>query len=74
MINSLVPLLNAAVVIVFLGAGLRLLWARTGWKESVPTFVFGSLLAAFANSPGLLSSIGRTIITLIQSIGGNIHV
>jgi hypothetical protein len=72
MINSFVPLLNAVVVIAFIITGIRILWQRIGWKDGVPTFVYGSLLAAFANKPSLLSSLGTAIIALIQSLAGNI--
>ena len=74
MINSFVPLMNTAVVVVFIITGIRLLWGKSGWKDALPTFIFGSILCAFANKPSLLSQVGGTIVTLIQRIGENINV
>lgn len=74
MINSFVPLMNTAVVVVFIITGIRLLWGKNGWKDCLPTFIFGALLCAFANKPSLLSDLGTTIVTLVQKIGGNINV
>ena len=73
MINSFVPLMNTAVVVAFVITGIRLLWGKSGWKDALPTFVFGSLLCAFANKPILLSQVGTTIIALAQSLGANIN-
>jgi len=74
MINSFVPLMNAAVVVTFIITGIRLLWGKSGWGDALPTFIFGSLLCAFANKPSLLSQVGTTIITLVQNLGANINI
>jgi type IV secretory pathway VirB2 component (pilin) len=74
MINNFIPLMNTAVVVTFIITGIRLLWGKSGWKDSLPTFIFGSLLCAFANKPILLSKFGTIIIGLVENIGKDINI
>ena len=74
MINNFTPLMNTAVVVAFIITGIKLLWGRSGWKDSLPTFIFGSLLCAFANKPILLSKVGTIIIGLVENIGKDINI